>query len=207
VRGSRGLQPAVRGARDAARVRRRLLITTGRLHRRTGEGPRSLPRAAQPAGNGGLGASAPDEAVARGAHGSFERGDAGRPWQPGEQGGHPRGSAPEVPGTDRCEHERARRSVTNQALPGRWQPSCEGRHRQASTDHRAVHRAHGVEGQPETEVTRCGGDERRRSGDAVHRGRGKLGRGYAERGQRRTLAFRHPKWWRGASADDSSDLW
>jgi hypothetical protein len=103
----------------------------------------------------------------------------------------------EVFGADRCEHERARRSVMNQALPGRWQSSSRGRHRQASSDHRTVHRAHITEGQPAAGVTRCGGDDRRRSGDAAQRGRGKLGRGRAEHGQRRTLTFSHRKRWRG----------
>jgi hypothetical protein len=95
----------------------------------------------------------------------------------------------------------------NQALSGRWQSSREGRHRQASSDHRTVPIAHVGKGQPETKVTRGGSDEQRTCGDAAHRGRRKQVRGHAERGQRRTLAFIHPKRWSRASAVDSNDLW
>lgn len=207
MRQSRAPKGSERRSRDAAQVRRQLLNHTGRLHRCSGGRLRSLPRVAQQAGNGRLGASAPGGAVASGCEAPSRDGAHCGPWRPGEQGARPRGSEPEVPGTDRCEHERARRSVMNQALPGRWQSSSRGRHRQASSDHRTVPVAHVGKGQPETKVTAGGGDEQRTCGDAAHRCRGKQERGHAERGQRRTLAFIHRKRWSGASAVDSSDLW
>ena len=79
---------------------------------------------------------ASDEAAASGDTVSSREGVQGRPWQLGEQGARPRGGEPEVPGAERCEHERERRSVMSPALLGRWRSSLRGRRRQALSDHR-----------------------------------------------------------------------
>lgn len=132
VRGSSGPTVSERGLRDAARVRRELLITTGRLHRCTGERPRSLPRVAHPAGDGGVGALAPDEAVASGCTAPPRGGVGAGRGSPGNrvrtrEGALRKSREP----TDASTSARGARSRTRRCLGGGSHPAREGtgRHR------------------------------------------------------------------------------